>query len=117
MNTACTGVIKLEPLMNYLKQYKDGAMAEQIEQGMLHRNAKRLIFQLIVIIVLQVYQEHGQLSSTQFFDLIVHLQQALNEHAEGTGEKFEDLLKYIDNFQPQVYLSKILSISIDFSLF
>ena len=33
MNTACTGVIKLEPLMNYLKQYKDGTMAEPIQQG------------------------------------------------------------------------------------
>ena len=35
MNTACTGVIKLEPLANYLKQYKEGAAMEQIEQGKL----------------------------------------------------------------------------------
>jgi hypothetical protein len=33
MNTACTGVIKLEPLANFLKQYKEGAVVEQMEQG------------------------------------------------------------------------------------
>jgi hypothetical protein len=35
MNTTCTGVIKLEPLANFLKQYKEGAVVEQIEQGKL----------------------------------------------------------------------------------
>lgn len=33
MNTTCTGLIKIEPLINYLKQYKEGAAVEQIEQG------------------------------------------------------------------------------------
>ena len=35
MNTTCTGVIKLEPLANVLRQYKEGAVTEQIEQGKL----------------------------------------------------------------------------------
>ncbi len=36
MNVTCTGVIKFEPLADYLKQYKDGAAIEQIEQGRLN---------------------------------------------------------------------------------
>jgi hypothetical protein len=33
MDTTCTGLIKLEPIANYLKQYKEGAAIEWIEQG------------------------------------------------------------------------------------
>jgi hypothetical protein len=33
MNTTCTGMIKLEIVANVLKQYKEGAAVEQIEQG------------------------------------------------------------------------------------
>jgi hypothetical protein len=64
--------------------------------------------------VLQAYQDHPQLNSTQFFDLVAHIYQILNETIEG-GEKFDDLLKYIDNFQPQVSITnKKLHSSIDF---
>jgi len=45
------------------------------------------------------------LSSTQFFDFVVNIHQTLNE-AMGSGEKFDELLKYIDNFQPQVFKQK-----------
>jgi hypothetical protein len=33
MDITCTGLIKLEPIANYLKQYKEGAAIEWIEQG------------------------------------------------------------------------------------
>lgn len=56
----------------------------------------------VFLIVLQAYQDRPQLSSTEFFDLVVNLHQTLNEAMEG-GEKFEELLKYIDNFQAQVF--------------
>lgn len=102
MNTACSGVIKLEPLMNYLKQYKDGLMTEQIEQGnSLPNHFKYLHF--LSIIVLQAFQDQAQLNSAQFFDLIIGIYQSLNESNEGV-EKYDDILKYVDNFQPQVIL-------------
>ena len=101
MDTTCTGLLKLEPIANYLKQYKEGAVTESIEQG---RPAKKLfigVFRVDFLIVLQAYQDHSQLSSTQFFDLLVNTYQTLNENVEG-GEKFDDVLKYVDNLQPQV---------------
>ncbi|CAF4551796.1 unnamed protein product [Rotaria sp. Silwood1] len=86
INTTCTGVIKLEPLANILKQYKDGTVTEQIEQ------------------VLQTYQDQTQLSSTQFYDLLINIHQTLNE-TMGGGEKFDDLLKFVDSQQPQLNTS------------
>lgn len=50
---------------------------------------------------LQVYQDQTQLSSTQFYQLLVNVHQILNE-SMGGGEKFEELLKFIENQQPQV---------------
>ncbi|CAM4762867.1 unnamed protein product [Rotaria magnacalcarata] len=78
MNTTCTGVIKFEQLTNILKQYKEGAALETIE------------------LALQSYQDQTQLSSTQFFDLLNNVHLALND-AMGGGEKFDDLLKYVDS--------------------
>ncbi|CAF2853599.1 unnamed protein product [Rotaria sp. Silwood2] len=86
MNTTCTEAIKLEPLANILKQYKDGTVIEQIEQ------------------VLQTYQDQTQLSSTQFYELVVNIYQTLNE-TMGGGENFDELLKYIDAQQPQLNTS------------
>jgi hypothetical protein len=57
--------------------------------------------------VLQAYEDHPQLISTQFFDLLVNIHQTLNDSmGVGGGEKFDELLKYIDNFQPQVIYQK-----------
>jgi len=58
------------------------------------------------MIVLQAYEDHPQLSSTQFFDLLVNIHQTLNDAMGGSGEKFDELLKYVDNFQPQVFMKK-----------
>ena len=33
MDTTCTGLIKLEPIANFLKQYKEGTATEWVEQG------------------------------------------------------------------------------------
>ncbi len=102
MDTTCTGLIKLEPIANYLKQYKESAATESIEQG-----RKSISFELSTLIdfriVLQAYQDQPQLSSTQFFDFLINTYQTLNENIEG-GEKFDDVLKYVDNLQPQVLL-------------
>ena len=56
MNTSCTGVIKLEPLANYLKQYKEGSVVEQIEQGSKHtpereREREREIFCFLILFI------------------------------------------------------------------
>ena len=105
MNTSCTGVIKLEPLANYLKQYKEGSVVEQIEQGSKHtpeRERERdLLFSNSIHLVLQTYQDHPKLTSTQFFDLIMTIHQTLNE-SSGGNEKVEELLKFIENFQAPV---------------
>jgi hypothetical protein len=49
MNTACTGVIKLQPLANFLKQYKEGSVVEHIEQGnfekkRINKNSRGFLF-------------------------------------------------------------------------
>ncbi|CAF0960589.1 unnamed protein product [Adineta steineri] len=80
INTSCTGLIKLEPLINILKQYKEGAAFEHIEQ------------------VFETYQDHSQISREQFFDLIINIYQTLNEALNGE-EKLDDLTKYIDSQQ------------------
>jgi len=61
--------------------------------------------------VLQAYEDHPQLISTQFFDLLVNIHQTLNDSmgVDG-GEKFDELLKYIDNFQPQVFIKTTKSL-------
>ncbi|CAF4348482.1 unnamed protein product, partial [Adineta steineri] len=88
INTSCTGLIKLEPLINILKQYKEGAAFEHIEQ------------------VFETYQDHSQISREQFFDLIINIHQTLNEALNGE-EKLDDLTKYIDSQQSPVLYQKI----------
>ena len=62
-------------------------------------------FLFLLKIVLQTYQDRPQLSSTQFFDLLTNIHQTLNEALAG-GEKFDELLKYIENQQSQVLITQ-----------
>lgn len=60
-----------------------------------------LLFSNSIHLVLQTYQDHPKLTSTQFFDLIMTIHQTLNE-SSGGNEKVEELLKFIENFQAPV---------------
>ena len=48
-----------------------------------------------------MYQNHPKLTSTQFFDLLVHIHRTLKETL-GESQKFDELLKFIENQEPQV---------------
>lgn len=96
--------------MIFLKQYKDGSANEQLDQGERERERRTGLqcrssltndFSLSIQLVLQQYQDHSKITSKQFYDLMVNLHQAFNEVLGGT-EKFDELLKFVENQQPQV---------------
>ncbi|CAF0966176.1 unnamed protein product [Adineta ricciae] len=82
LNTTCTGLLKLEPIVNILKQYKEGTVVDHIDE------------------VLELYHDKQQLTNEQFFDFLVTIHRTLNE-ALGGEERFDELLKYIESQQPQ----------------
>jgi len=70
-------------LFVFLRQYKEGSLVEQVEQ------------------IAQKYVEQTKLNKDEFYEFLVDLHQTFNETLGG-NEKFDDLIKFIDNQQPQL---------------
>ncbi|UJR33360.1 hypothetical protein I4U23_020808 [Adineta vaga] len=83
LNITCTGLLKLEPIVTILKQYKEGSVVDHIEE------------------VSETFRDKQQLTNEQFFDFLVNIHQTLND-ALGGEERFDELLKYIESQQPQM---------------